>query len=82
MTIFGASKECVDKMYSIFATNEIDVRKGEEDLFDIIIPATNNFSFQYDSLAKDVFFRSCSEGLGKTGSVLISTDHFFRLSLT
>lgn len=82
MTILGASKECVDKLCTIFAANEISVERGEEDLFDIIIPATNNFNFQYDSLSKEIFFRSCSNGLGKSGSVLISTDHFFKLSLT
>ena len=37
MTIQGASKECVDKLYSIFTSKEIEVSKDDEGLYFVIM---------------------------------------------
>lgn len=82
MTIQGASKECVDKLYSIFTSKEIEVSKDDEGLYFVIIPSSNNFNFQYDALSDEVFFTNCSNERGETRSVLIEKYHFFQINLS
>lgn len=78
MTIFGASKECIDKIYSIFSTNEIGVERGEDDLYDIIIPSTLDFQICYDSSHKDLKITNRSK---LVRPILINTDDFVRLTI-
>ena len=82
MTIEGASRECVDRLYTIFTSSEIEVSKDSEGLYSICIPSRNNFNFQYDALSDEVFFTNCSNERGETRSVLIGKDHFFQITLT
>ncbi len=82
MTIEGASRECVEKLYTIFSPKEIDVNKDDEELFNICISSKNNFNFQYDALSDQVFFTNCSNERGVTRSVLIERDHFFQITLS
>lgn len=76
MTIFGASKECIDMLFSIFSTNEIEVKtSGETELYDVIIPWSTRFRMQYDSHTRSLCFLSGGR------EVVISSDHFFRASI-
>lgn len=83
MTIEGASRKCVEKLYTIFRIGEIEVTPVEDDLYDVIIPSSFNLStFHYGKHNSITMVLYRGDMLDNPYREEFSTDEFVRLSIS
>lgn len=82
MIIEGASRKCVERLYTMFRVGEIEVTPSDEDLYDVVIPSKFEVTFHYFSKYNTIQMGLYREGKDLPDYTDIYTPEFVRVSIS